>query len=81
MSEPVEVGEIVTTQGRVDEELEDFFGDGSRTEPEVPVIEKVEITVRLFDERGAQTVRPRYVRLIRKEGGRWYIYSGATLTF
>lgn len=81
-AEPTEVGELRTTAGDVDKGLEDFFGD--KNEPAAAPDykeERIKVTVRLFDERGKQTVRPRYVTLIRRNGGRWYIYSGATLTF
>lgn len=80
-AEPVEVSELKVTSGKVDEDLEDFFGDGNANRPKVKKEERVVVTVRLFNEEGAQTVRPRLVTLIRRERGRWYIWSGATLTF
>jgi len=79
---PAEVGEIVVTRGFVDQGLESFFGDeGAKPPNPSEKEERVRVTVRLFDEHGQQTVRQRYVTLIRRGGGRWYIYSGATLMF
>jgi hypothetical protein len=80
-AEPVEVSDIKITRGRVDDDLEDFFGDGDAKRPKVRKEERAVVTVRLFNVEGAQTVRPRFVTLIRRESGRWYIWSGATLTF
>lgn len=81
-AEPVEVGEIKVTAGNVEEDLEDFFGD-EETKKDKPAYkeERVIVTVRLFDVNGRQTVRARYVTLIRRNSGRWYIYGGSTLTF
>ncbi len=81
-AEPVAVGAIRVTAGNIEEDLEDFFGDKEK-KPSKPKYkeERVKITVRLFDATGDQTVRARYVTLIRRNSGRWYIYSGATLTF
>ncbi|MEZ6010062.1 MAG: hypothetical protein R3F05_20195 [Planctomycetota bacterium] len=79
---PVEVGDVVVTRGFVDEGLESFFGEeGAKPPNPSEKEERVRVTVRLFDDQGHQTVRQRYVTLIRRGGGRWYIYSGATLMF
>ena len=81
-AEPVEVGPIKVTAGNVEEDLEDFFGEGEGGDDKPGYKEeRVTITVRLFDVNGRQTVRSRYVTLIRRNGGRWYIYGGSTLTF
>ena len=79
---PATVGEIVVTRGFVDTDLESFFGD-EEAKPKGPQDkeERVRVSVRLYNEHGQQTARQRHVTLIRRNGGRWYIYSGATLMF
>ncbi len=78
---PTHVSEIKTTQGNVNQDLEDFFGDGVNRSPARAMNERVVVSVALFTEQGIQSVRPRYVTLERKNQGRWYIVSGMTLTF
>ncbi|HMO15993.1 MAG TPA: hypothetical protein PKD64_18455 [Pirellulaceae bacterium] len=80
-AEPTHHGPIIVTKGFIDDGLESFFGDGIEREPATGKEERVIVTVQLFDERGVQTVRPRYLTLIRYNDDRWYIWSGMTLTF
>lgn len=80
-AEPTHQGPVRVTKGFVDDNLEDFFGDGVAREPATEKEERTVVTVQLFGERGVQTVRPRYLTLIRRNEGRWYIWSGMTLTF
>lgn len=81
-AEPVEVGKIRVVQGGEDKGLDSFFGDPNKGgKKALPKIERVTVSVQLYNADGIQTVRPRLVTLNRKEGGRWYIESGGTLTF
>jgi hypothetical protein len=81
-AEPDPAGKIETIAGGEDANLESFFGDPVKTlAPAKPKEERVKLLVRLYDENGVQTVRPRRVTLVRRASGRWYIYSGATLAF
>lgn len=81
-AEPYQVDEIIVVSGGVNEGLEAFFGDpDNAVKPAFTKEEEVRVWVRLFDKDGVQSVRPRIVKLCRRDGGRWYITSGATLTF
>lgn len=81
-AEPFEIGEVKVIKGGTDDGLESFFGDAEKPlKTAFSKEEEVVVNVRLFDKDGVQSVRPRVVKLIRREGGRWYIRSGATLTF
>ena len=64
----------------MDKGLESFFGD-EKAKPKGPQDkeERVRVSVRLYNEHGQQTARQRHATLIRRNGARWYIYSGATL--
>ena len=69
-------------QGAEDKALDSFFGDPNKGgKKALAKIEQVTVSVQLYNADGIQTVRPRYVTLTRKEGGRWHIESGGTLTF
>jgi hypothetical protein len=83
-ADPAEVQAIRVISGGKDESLEDFFDDPPKegdNKPAVTLVERVTVKVRLFGENGYQSAKPRFVTLIRRDKGRWYIYSGSTLTF
>lgn len=77
-----QVGEIEVLQGGVVEgSLEDYFADEDtrRKAAVLPLIEEVEVKVRMLTERGQVDGSPKPIWLRRTEGKRWYVRYGYDL--
>ncbi|MCB9882111.1 MAG: hypothetical protein H6834_09995 [Planctomycetes bacterium] len=73
---PHKVGEIQTIKGGgPDADLDEFFGDGVETKSVGPLIERVSVEVRVYNEAGLQSALPRFVVMERRNKGRWYLIS------
>lgn len=73
---PLKVSEVETIKGGgPDADFEDFFGDGKEIKKIGPLIERVRVEVRVYNEAGVQSALPRHVVMQRTDKGRWYLVS------